>query len=353
MIEDSMKGYAWHQTQVQSLRDEMRKKHVPLGEIASLSDIPADDTDPCIIIIGVSDLWVNQVVTEARQLGARIITGRRSGQSHVSSISSDSTDAVEMAVRYLYSLGRRRLALYSVNPASTVDPASANVFRNLVGHGNSIYINNGMLSELFERIEPHLDEYDGILCTNGYAALSLVRHLKELGRDPTASYIVSLADIQLLSRTSPTITSVSLIRNNYGAAVYSIYRILSQPDLFVNSVHIHRESALLIRESTRMEPFVETTPFPPDLSSAPATNSFFADQEIQDIAKLETLLSEGDDIDHAIIEYLLTEKSNREIASLCFLSETAVKYRLKNMREVCGQPDRESLIAYLKSYLSK
>ena len=100
-------------------------------------------------------------------------------------------------------------------------------------------------------------------------------------------------------------------------------------------------------------PFADSGSILPEHTTAPAVNSFFRDEEIQDIAKLETLLSEGDDIDRTIIDYLLLEKSNREIAGLCFLSETAVKYRLKNMREACGQPDREALIEYLKRYLAR
>ncbi|MBR6764548.1 MAG: substrate-binding domain-containing protein [Clostridia bacterium] len=353
IIEDKMKGYAWHQRQIQSLRDEMRKKHVPISELSSLDDLPQDDPEPCVIVTGVSENWENQTVTEARRRGALVIGKRRENQSGISSISYDGTSGVELAVRYLFSLGRTRLALYSVNPASTADPGSAAVFTTLTGGSGHVYENNGLLSELFSRLEPHLEEYDGIICTNGYAAISLVRHLKEIGRDPADHYIISLSDMHLFSRTSPTITAVGFRPGNYGAAVYALYRLLIQSELQITSVHLCTQSTLLIRESTHMEPFADSASLLPATPTAPATNSFFRDGEIQDIAKLETLLSQGDDIDHAIIEYLLSEKSNREIASLCFLSETAVKYRLKNMREACGQPDRDALIAYLKQYIAK
>ncbi|MBR4865896.1 MAG: substrate-binding domain-containing protein [Clostridia bacterium] len=353
MFEDRMKQYAWHQKQVQSLRDEMRKKHIPITEITTLEEIPPEDKEPCVIVTGVSELWENQMIYEARRRGALVISRRRSHQPGVSSICMDGASGLDLAVRYLYSLGRHRLALYSVNPASNADPDTAAAFSELTEGKGDIYENNGLLSELYSRIEPHLDEYDGIITTNGYAALSLVRHLKESGRDPADFYVISLGDMQLLSRTTPAITAIGSQPSNYGAAVYSVYRLLSQPDLQVTSVQLFIKNTLLIREGTQLMPFADSGSILPEHTTAPAVNSFFRDEEIQDIAKLETLLSEGDDIDRTIIDYLLLEKSNREIAGLCFLSETAVKYRLKNMREACGQPDREALIEYLKRYLAR
>ena len=350
LLEDNMKRYAWHQTYLHSLREEMRKKHVAITEIHSLEDIPSADEEPFLLLLGVSDTWVNRLIEVARRRGIRVITNKKSNRAYVSTVSWDSDESVELAYRYLTSLGRKRLALYSVNPASTSDPDKAEAFASLTGSREGIFVNNGLLSDLFARIEPRLDEYDGIICTNGYAALSLVRHLKESGRDPVRFYIVSISQMNLLSRVIPSITEISTGSEGYGRAVYSAYRILCQSDGYAASVNIFLKNRLVVRESTegrQMGAFSADAEVGNDLRN----NSFFTDAETQDSAKLETLLSESDDADLSIVDLLLSGKTVREIAEICYLSETAVKYRLKNMRAVCGQKSRGALIDFLRGYL--
>ncbi|MBR5743290.1 MAG: substrate-binding domain-containing protein, partial [Clostridia bacterium] len=291
-----------------------------------------------------------RVIREARRRSVPVISGERSRRPCVSSVSIDNAEAVDLAFRYLTSLGRKRLALYSVNPASNADPDKAEAFAALTGSREGIFTNNGLLSDLFARIEPRLDSFDGIVCTNGYAALSLVRHLKESGRDPVRYYIVSLSHMNLFSRISPSITEISADTSGFGPAVYAAYRILSQKENAVSSVNVFLKNRLTVRESTECR---QMGAFPAEAAPAetPRKNSFFTDSEIRDSAKLETLLSESDDADLSIVDLLLSGRSVREIAEICYLSETAVKYRLKNMRSVCAQKSREDLIRFLRGYL--
>lgn len=350
IVEENMKRYAWHQVYLHSLREEMRKKHVPISEIDSPEEIPAGDDEPFLLLLGVSGTWVDRTIRDARRRGARVITNEKSGLPYVSTVSWDSAESVELACRYLTSLGRKRLALYSVNPASSSDPDKAEAFASLTGSREGIFVNNGLLSDLFARFEPHLDEYDGVICTNGYAALSLVRHLKDIGLDPVRFYIVSFSHMNLLSRIVPSITEISVGSEGYGRAVYSAYRILSQCDSFAASVNISLKNRLVVRDSTEGRQMGAVSA-DAETGSDQRKNNFFTDSETRDSAKLETLLSESDDADLSIIDLLLSGKTVREIAEICYLSETAVKYRLKNMRAVCGQKNRDALIDFLRGYL--
>ena len=69
LLEDNMKRYAWHQTYLHSLREEMRKKHVAITEIHSPEDIPSADEEPFLLLLGVSDTWVNRLIEVARRRG--------------------------------------------------------------------------------------------------------------------------------------------------------------------------------------------------------------------------------------------------------------------------------------------
>ncbi|MBO4406463.1 MAG: hypothetical protein J5849_02075, partial [Clostridia bacterium] len=60
--EENMKNYVWHRTVVHSLREEMRKKHVPLAEIGSVEEIPEDDAEPFLLVLGASETWGDRVI---------------------------------------------------------------------------------------------------------------------------------------------------------------------------------------------------------------------------------------------------------------------------------------------------
>jgi len=353
LVEDKMKRYVWHQSIIQSLREEMRRKHMTIQEILDLQEIPAGDEEACVLIIGVSERWENRMIEEARKRGILVIINRKSEEPFVSSITSDGSDSLRLMLQYLHSLGKTRLALYSVNPASTADPHTALLFSRMTGREDAVYINNGSLQELFERIEPHLDEYDGIICTNGYAAVSLICHMKKKGISPVSkTYVVSLGDINLLKMVSPSVTAAGHRNGSYGRGAYSAYRLLTQEKGEITSVNICMKSTLNIRESTESLPFPAEPAGEPDYEYPQVQNSFFNDEEIGDIAKLENLLSEGTDVDREIIECLLKGMSNHEIAEKCFLSDTAVKYHIKEMREICDRPDREALVDFLSQYIA-
>lgn len=60
------------------------------------------------------------------------------------------------------------------------------------------------------------------------------------------------------------------------------------------------------------------------------SDHFAEDIEVKEINKLETLLSDCDEIDQKIIKMLLDDQTNAKIAESLFISRSTLIYRIKN-----------------------
>lgn len=75
-----------------------------------------------------------------------------------------------------------------------------------------------------------------------------------------------------------------------------------------------------------------------------------ADDEINEMLKIEKLLNTCDSTDKIIINGLLNKQSYENISRKCFLTENAIKYRIKKLLTDCRISDKSSLLKMLKKY---
>ena len=68
--------------------------------------------------------------------------------------------------------------------------------------------------------------------------------------------------------------------------------------------------------------------------------------------RIEKLLSDCDATDLNILKMILDQKKLSEIEEQSYLTETAVKYRIRKMKDICQVSSRESLRALLLKYIS-
>ena len=78
---------------------------------------------------------------------------------------------------------------------------------------------------------------------------------------------------------------------------------------------------------------------------------FYEDRELNDMMLLEKLLDGCEDPDYDIIRLLLRGEPYEKIAETCFLTESAIKYRVKKMVRVCCVQGRKELTDLLRRYL--
>lgn len=353
IVEKEFTDFAWCKRSMRSLYDETRKKRLSMKEIQSVDQIPESDKRAGVLLLGASENWFNYHAARANDLGHMPI----SLCSHVippaddtfSTVTMNLRNSICLAIDYLHSLGKCNIALYGVNPHSTSDPERANIFTHVTGRDAHIYKLTSSYEELFARFFGQIHEYDGIICANDYAAVSLVKHLKN--RNVPAEefpYIIGYGNMQLTEITSPTITSISDDYEHFGRAAVTIYNLLSkEPSLATINIQLH--SHLHIRETTGNQPYEPERGeriLLPDMEP----NLFYFDDEVSGMSRMEAMLNQCDETDRQLIRGILNNLSYAEMAQESFISETAAKYRVKKMESFCGVSSRHDLLQYLKRY---
>jgi alkaline phosphatase len=117
------------------------------------------------------------------------------------------------------------------------DRARADAFLPETPVGGKLFVNEGSLSECFKRFLPRADTVDTVLCANGFAAVSLVKHLKREAPALLSRLHIISCDQTLLSRYyQPHITSVDLNFEQFGKAAISVAELAKKKNYKVGIV---------------------------------------------------------------------------------------------------------------------
>lgn len=350
LVEKAYIDYPWCQRTLRGIQEEAKKKGCAVHEIDSLNAVTVDCA--CVLLVGASREWNDKMIVQCRSKGLHpvILSNQLSLPTNepVSSVMMDLHSSMSLAVQYLHSLGRYHLALYGVNPHASSDPWRVKRFHELTAENGNVFTLETTAEETFQRFYTEIHRYDGVICVNDYVAVSLIRRLKELAYDiPHKLYIVSYGDMHLSKLLTPSITSISDDYGHFGRAALSICNMIERNEC-ISSVKISLHSKLFVRQTTENRPFDNTEV---EIIETPIqANKFFTDLEISNLARLEALFSQCDEIDFELIQLLLKDQPYATMAQKCFISETAVKYRVKKMQKICGFSSRNDLVEYFRQH---
>ena len=355
IIEENYKISVWCREIVEGLRSEARKKRVSLTFATDIDEIESASDDGTVFIVGSETEWLNLASKKAKASGKHPIILSNQSESAleygVSRVTEDIYGSMSEIMTLFSSKGHIRTALYAFNPDSASDSFKKEAFLRSGGKVDTVFENNGSFDECFARFyERHKEEpFSGIVCANDFAAISLIRHLGELGESIDGIDVISYSNSVIARCTSPAISTVSANFENFGQLAFMIADMIGKGKgvsgirILCSWKIIHRETSSPLSSAIGTEIEVNSLPH--------ASGSFYCDEELMEMMRIETLLSECDKTDLDIIKAILSGKKTAEIESLCFLTETAVKYRIKKMKDVCAVPTREALCAFLAQYL--
>ena len=160
---------------------------------------------------------------------------------------------------------------------------------------------------------------------------------------PEKLYLISYGNMALSQLMRPSITSISDGYEEFGRAALSISSLIEK-NPSISTVNIQLHCQLNIRETTENRPLPVSAE---DEAAEPVLeNRFFKDPEISNLARLETLFQQCDEIDMALIQQLLSGDSYAQMTEKSFISETAVKYRIRKMEKTCGVGTRMDLCGF-------
>lgn len=355
IIEESYKITAWCREILDGLRQEARKKRANLTFSSDLNDIFEQSGEKAIVLVGAETEWLKLTVAKVKSVGKHPIVLSNQSDSAlgggVSQVTEDIEGSMKEICEYFAQKSKNRIALYAANPASASDEYRRQAFLSFGGKSEDIFTNEGSLSRCFDDFIKSYEAkgYDGIICSNDFAAISLIRHMREKNIYHKSIEIISYSNTLISNCFSPSVSSVKANYSDFGQMAFMISDCLSKSEV-INGIRIFGKWEIVHRETSA--PISCFSARNEELPS-PATHSgkFYEDSELLEMVRLENMLSECDGTDIYILKMIIDEKKLCEIEENSFLTETAIKYRIRKMKEQCYVESRSQLRDLLVKYI--
>ena len=354
LTEESYKISVWCREILDGIRQESRKRRLSVTVSCNAEDI-VNESGSTVIIVGAETEWLAYAVKMAKACGKHpiILSNQmeKRRENGVSRVSEDIFGSMSEITALLSGRSSDGIALYAVNPCSASDSFKRDAFLELGGQNADVFINEGSLKECFEDFytKYKTKKYGGIVCANDFAAISLIRHMKEKGQDISGTDIISYSDTLISRCTSPTVSTVRANFKSFGALAFMIHDCVSKGEA-INGMHIYCTWDIIHRETSSGGAYAANTDAGKEEK---VRKSFYGDPELMEMMRIEELLTGCDEVDLKILEAILNGKKTQSIAEECYLTESAVKYRIGKMKDICKVESRASLRDFLLKYLSR
>lgn len=346
LAEPGYGGSVWGKNLYRSLTLQLRQKRIPFCEITDSCPAGTD----AVFLIAANYEWTKEAIAQLNRAGHQPILicnqYERIPGCLYSCVCSDVSASMKDLLAVLKSHSRTRVALYGVGSSSIADVSRASSLLCWLDDSFAsmeVFCNEGSLRCCFEKFLPHRQEFDAVICANDYAAISLVRGLRE--QDPaclSGLAIISCAGTKISGYYRDSITSLSMDFGPYGKAALYIYECM-QKNPFVSGMTVN------IKWSTDAE---SPAPAEAALCLPEQGDVFYADPEIRDMLMVDKYLTVSDPVDRDIFSQLLQGQTYQKIADRCFLTEGTVKYRIKRLVQLCGAESKTALLERMESYLA-
>lgn len=346
----------WYKHIIDGILAEKRTKRFNIIMIDSIKETEnrSLEVDDAILLVGSNLNWLESIIDACKQRFNKniIVLGNFERQlkgKNYSIVSSDISADIYNLYAYLVSYDKTKIAMYGINPNSASDIYRKNCFIKYCGHNNDIYFNNANLQECYKNFILNIEKYDAVICANDYSAISLVRALNNDNIE--APFIVSCGETKLAKTFKPSITNLRTSYKDFGKAAINVYKVL-QKDFPTSNVKLELASCIIPGDSTNNLP-VQTTSFNETASTIITTNdSFYSDNEVSEMLKVEKLLNLCDKTEFDMLLSLIKGMTYFEIAEKYHMSVNGVKYKLNKFFELCGVDSKTEFITLIKKYIN-
>lgn len=348
----------WYKSIVSGIIQIQQEKRINiefLSDIFGLKNITIYNDD-ALLIIGSEDKWITSVIAVAPQEFENRIIVLADYRHYVigrdfSVISSNISKILVSFYSYLNMHGKERIALYGINPLSTSDLLKKETFLQCGGGEKDCFYNAISLEDCFKSFQNQIGSYDGVICANDYAAISLVKQKKL----PKSLFITSFSDTFITTLFSPSITCSRTNFKYFGNSLYDLVKIL-QKNKSINSLSIYLEYSFVVGETTQFLPFPQNTIvvslLPVQSAIKNRDTNFYADPQSSEMLKIDKMLMDCDSIDMLLIGQILNGFSFAKISENLFVSPSTVKYRTKQLYKCCEVETKTEFVDLLNKYIT-
>ncbi|MBE6779698.1 MAG: hypothetical protein E7545_01835 [Ruminococcaceae bacterium] len=331
---------------LESLINALRKKRIPFCEIF---DTCPRDVDG-IFVLSADVEWTIHTIKQLNQNGFTPILISDQIENLpgciYNGVNSDLSASMKNLLEMLKSHNKKCPALYAFNPNSisdnsketTLQSAASNLFDKI-----DVFANNGNLEECYNNFINSEKCYDSVICANDFAAITLVKFLEEQHPQKLKELtIISCSNSAISEYYKDKILATNTNHEQYGRAAVYIYEALKKHE-YVSSMTIRIVWDFEIKKK-------ETTTTNQKLDFVHSADTFYDDIAVRDLLVVDKFLNTSDTTDRTIIKMLIRNEPLEAIASECFLSINAVKYRIKRLISASGASDKNHLLETITKY---
>ena len=344
-VEPKMYISNWYHELEMGILAALTAKHMKAKIVAS--DVPDQtiDDQTVVILAGETYEWYNRMLkfTNNRQITSCVVGCEHPMHSSIT-VTSDYAQVTYQMIQYLHDVGKSRIAFFGVNPSSPHDNIRLETYRQAVSDMSlacgekDIYFTNGDIKECVSRFRKGILNYDAVLGANDLYAFFALMTARQAGLQvPSDLFIAGFGNTTLSAVSKPPITSATINLFNIGYQAISAISLMHNNNSLIQLI-IKSDDVYYARESTACIPFSSKYRYHPNMPTASWENenrqiSSFADPVFMDVVNYEEFLSKIDQVDYLIVKCIVDKRLSKrsQIGDACFLSETALDYRLKKL----------------------
>lgn len=353
MVEPNFKNTTSCEMIFKELEDNLRKKRISYQVVDSPLNISIQQEKTYLVLISTNLSLIVKTIAECETKLIHPIILSLQLLNSIPGIYSSVTPNIEHSMlgimNFLKNKSKKSPALYGISAESAPDIARMNCFLQkhiLPTSEKAIFQNKIGLDGCFEEFFDNFYDYDCVICTNNYAAIHLINSLKNRGVLLNDFTVISYGQTHIVSKFYPEITTVYVLKESLGKAAIKIIKELES-----NSDILHINMSVKCCVSSQSDVLLEHLIENVNVSTDSSSDIFYEDPQVQKMLSVEKLLSVCDSTDMLILDLVLKGYSYEQISNISFLSYSAVKYRVKNMINLCGCNTKSQFINLMKMYI--
>ncbi len=344
-------GY-WITDILAGIKSEADKKNLRVEDF-SLS-IPTDCSSrrPVVLAAGYSERWFEYICHRVRELGAEPLVVNApvsfGSRETVGSVGFDYDGAMLLMLEYLKKCGKKRIAFLGCKNGRMSFDAKKQAFiksAHMLGIDFHEVFEGNDVSGTVAAFVRMPQKYDAVVCSRDVEAGCLMSALKKRGVSvPEQIYVTGFGDSKMAEYFSPSLTTIRVNYKRIGEEAVKLSQFLKQ-NRETQRVCTTVRCELVIRRSTADRPLkLSTLPKPVGIAH------YRTDSYDLSFLQAEELVRGWDQIDRRIVKGLADGYNTAAIAERLFISQSAVKYRIKKMLISSDMKNRRELICLAKNY---
>lgn len=301
------------------------------------------------LVLGYSSAFLKAALSifEERHLHC-IVVGLDVSSDHCSCLYYDRGKSVRLLLDYFRQCGKKKTALFGINPLSVSDITRERMFLSYLGDRakDHIYYTSGSLRSLAEEFDFSL--YDSAICTNDIAASILLAEANRRGVDLNGFFVAGSGNTSLARHTNPPLTTLVIDYREMGKLAVKVYKFIIKQN-FDAFVRLELSEQMIIRESTGNIPYV------PSFKARTRINNyesdlFMSDEDVIRVDHLEYMLSHCDETDIALLHQLQIGATRETAAENIHLGISTIRYRIGKLCAMAHVENKKQLLELLDAY---